>query len=477
LEEKLIDLTNVNHVHCIGIGGIGLSALAQILLNDGYIVSGSDMKEGEQVTRLIEAGATVYLGHRDKNIKDADLIVYSAAVHESNPEMVAASEAGIPCVSRAELLGYLMAANKNSIAVTGAHGKTTTTSMISLMLMRAGLDPTVLVGGNLSEIDGNVRLGSSDYFVTEACEYRDSFLQLSPSYAVILNIDWDHADYFPTIEDVVSSFSTFVRRVPEYGAIIAFDSNPFIKTILKDLDRRVITFGYSESSDYHATDIEWNKQGFPSLTVMHAGEELCHLKLAVPGDHNILNALAAFACCHDMGVSTEVIVETLERFSGTQRRFDPRGETSGGVRIVDDYAHHPEEIAATIKAARKVPHRHLWVIFQPHTYTRTLALHDEFAEALSQADTIVLAEIYAAREANVHQLSSKTIAAAIEDKYPGKKAFFFKTFEDIATFVSNNADDGDLVITMGAGDIYEVGEMILGMNADTFTERRNIQRT
>ena len=463
----MINLSEVKHVHCIGIGGIGLSAIAEILINEGYTVSGSDMNEGDTIDRLIKSGATVSLGHREKNVTGADLIVYSAAIHKTNPERLAAEALGIPTVTRAQLLGHLMSEKNKSVAVAGAHGKTTTTSIISLLMMNAGFDPTILVGGNLSEINGNVKLGQSEYFVTEACEYMDSFLSLAPKYAVLLNIDEDHLDYFKNIEHIVSSFYEFARLVPIDGAVVAFDENPFVESIIREIDRRVITFGFSDEKDYSASDIAWNADGFPSFTVKKKGEPLCDVQLAVPGQHNISNALAAIACCHDMGVSTEIITKTMKEFTGTQRRFDEQGTTSTGVRIVDDYGHHPTEIMATIKAARNIPHKNLWVLFQPHTYTRTLALHDDFAEALEQADKIVLAEIYAAREKNIHQLSSKTIAAEIKNINPAKESFYFKEFEDIAKFVINNAEEGDLVITMGAGDIYKVGTRILEIDDES----------
>lgn len=464
----MIDLENVKHVHCIGIGGIGLSGLADILLSNGIKVSGSDMKEGDITDKLIEKGANVYLGHRAKNIDSADLIVYSSAVSPDNPELLAAEEKGIPTVSRAELLGYIMESKKYSVAIAGAHGKTTTTSMISLILNKSKKDPTILVGGNLQEIGGNVRVGHSEYFVTEACEYRNSFLELAPKYAIILNIDSDHLDFFKGIEEIVQSFETFANLVPEDGAVIAYDANPFVSSIIDDLDKRVITFGFHDACDYRATDIEFNHEGCPAFTISHDKKELCRIQLAVPGEHNIANALASAACCHDMGIPVEDIKSTLEEFTGTQRRFDIQGVTSGGVKIVDDYAHHPTEITATLEAAKKVPHKALWCLFQPHTYTRTLALHDDFAETLILADKIVMAEIYAAREKNVHQISSTSILDDIKSRDPFKDAYYFETFDEIADFVLNNAEKGDLVITMGAGDINKVGTLILEKDSEKF---------
>jgi UDP-N-acetylmuramate--alanine ligase len=457
----MIELSDVNHVHCIGIGGIGLSAVAEILLNEGYRVSGSDMNEGDTTDRLIAHGATVYLGHRARNLGDADLVVYSAAIPAANPEIVAARERGIPVVTRAQMLGHLMATKEESVAVAGAHGKTTTTAMVSLVLREAGRDPTILVGGNLSEISGNVAVGSGNYFVTEACEYMDSFLSLAPKYAIILNIDSDHLDYFKDIDHIVRSFDRFANQVRDDGAVIAFDANPFVSSILETTDRRVVTFGYNNRCDYNAADIRFGEDGMPCFSVRKGREKVCSIRLGVPGDHNIANALAAFACCSEMGIEPELIAGTLEKFTGTQRRFDRRGETFGGVTVVDDYAHHPEEIVATIRAARNLPHKSLWVLFQPHTYTRTLALHDDFARALELADKVVIAEIYAAREKNVHQISSKSIALKMKEDDPGRDAWYFKSFDEIASFVLNNAEEGDLVITMGAGDIYKVGDLIL----------------
>ncbi|MDR2132251.1 MAG: UDP-N-acetylmuramate--L-alanine ligase [Clostridiales Family XIII bacterium] len=457
-------LTGKKHVHCVGIGGIGLSAIAEILLARGFAVSGSDMKESEITDRLIGRGAAIYLGHRGKNISGADLIVYSAAVSPENPELALADKLGVETVTRAQALGALMADYENSVAIAGTHGKTTTTSMISLILKESGRDPTILVGGNLSEIGGNVEVGGGDCFVTEACEYMDSFLSLAPKYAVILNIDSDHLDYFMDIEHIARSFERFAGLTPPDGAVVAYDANPFVNGILKNLNRRAITFGFYERCSYVAADIAFNQAGMPGFTVLHEGKTLCDVQLAIPGEHNIANALAAFACCHDMGVDAKEIKRTVEKFEGTQRRFDPLGETENGVRVVDDYAHHPAEIAATLKAAKNIPHGELWCLFQPHTYTRTIALFNEFVGAFAGADRVLMAEIYAAREKNIHRISSKAIVDGIKALHPEKDARYFAGFDEMAAFVRENAKPGDLVITMGAGDIYKVGEMILDLD-------------
>ncbi len=460
MEADMLDFDKYKNVHCIGIGGIGLSAIAEILMSRGYNVSGSDMKESEMTDKLAKAGARIFIGHRAENVENADMLVYSAAVGKDNPELVRAQERGIPVLTRAEMLGMLMDEYRNSIAISGTHGKTTTTSMVSLILDHAKYSPTILVGGNLSEINGNVKVGDSEYFVTEACEYMDSFLSLKPKMEVILNIDSDHLDYFKDIEAIARSFDRFAHLVPAGGTIIAYDANPFVSRAIQGLDN-VISFGLNENCTYCGKNIKFDENGMPSFDVLHDGETLTRIQLQVPGEHNILNALAAFACTHTLGVDVETIKETLERYKGTQRRFDIIGTTSGGIKIVDDYAHHPTEIKATLDASQNVPHNNLWCIFQPHTYTRTLALFDEFAEAFNKADKLILAEIYAAREKNIYKISSEQLAEKIKETHPNKEVLFMKDFEEIANYVRENAIKGDMVITMGAGDIYKVGELLL----------------
>lgn len=456
----MINLSEYKNIHCIGIGGIGLSAIAEILISRGYHVSGSDMKQSDITDNLEKHGAKIYIGHRAENVETADLIVYSAAIAEENPEIIRAREKNIPLAGRAEVLGVLMDDFENSIAISGTHGKTTTTSMVSLILEQAKLEPTILVGGNLAEIGGNVKVGCSKYFVTEACEYRDSFLQLRPKIEVILNIDSDHLDYFKDIEHIVSSFDKFAKIVPEDGKIIAYDANPFVNQVIRDIPG-AITYGYNENCTYYITNVAFDGNGMPVFDVNYQGEHLGKVKLSVPGEHNILNAVGAFACCHQLGVSPQTIIDTLDKFKGTQRRFDIVGTTSDGVKLVDDYAHHPTEIKATLSAAHNIPHNRLWCLFQPHTYTRTLALFDDFAEAFAEADILILAEIYAAREKNIYKISSKELAEEIKRVHPDKKVYYMDTFEEIANYVKRNAEKDDLVITMGAGDIYKVGELII----------------
>lgn len=456
----MVNLSKYKNIHCIGIGGVGLSAIAEILISRGYNVSGSDMNESDTTEHLASLGAKIYIGHRAENVENADLIVYSAAIAPENPEIVRANEKGIPLAGRAEILGTLMNEFENSIAISGTHGKTTTTSMVSLILEHAKLEPTILVGGQLAEIGGNVKVGHSKYFVTEACEYRDSFLELKPKIEVILNIDSDHLDYFKDIEHIVKSFDKFAKAVPSDGKIIAYDSNPFVSQVIKDRSN-VITYGYNENCTYYITDVEFDANGMPSFHINYDNNDMGKIKLSIPGEHNILNASAAFACCHQLGVDVKIIAKTLEKFTGTQRRFDVIGITDGGVKLVDDYAHHPTEIKATLSAAQNIPHGRLWCIFQPHTYTRTLALFDQFAEAFEKADVLILADIYAAREKDIYEISSEKLSDEIKKEHPGKEVYYMENFRKIADYVRDHARKGDLVITMGAGDIYKVGEMIM----------------
>lgn len=457
----MVKSNNHQHIHCIGIGGIGLSAIADIFLNRGYRVSGSDLKESETTKRLQQKGATIFFSHEAENISDSDIVIYSAAVSPENPELKMAREKGLKTLSRAEVLGYLMEEYKNSIAVSGTHGKTTTTSMISLILENSLLDPTILVGGNLSEIGGNVKIGNSEYFITEACEYMDSFLNLRPHMEIILNIDSDHLDYFKDIDHIVHSFDRFAKLVPKDGTIIAYAANAFVNSILNQLECKIITFGFDARCDYYASNIKFNHSGMPGFDVYRGKKKLCSLQLNIPGEHNIANSLASIACCHSLGLSIDTIVSTLESFTGTQRRFDVIGMTSTNIKVIDDYAHHPTEIKATLKAAQNVPHNKVWCIFQPHTYTRTLALFDDFAYAFEDADKVILTDIYAAREKNIHKVSSKDLVYAIKSKDTNKEVLFISDFHDIADFIAKNAQPYDLVITMGAGDIYKVAEIIL----------------
>jgi len=456
----MINLKQHKKFHFIGIGGIGMSALAHILLKKGYQVSGSDIKPSEITEKLEQLGAEIYNKHEAENIADSDAVIYTAAVSDENPEILQAKAKNIPLYSRADLLGTLMKDNSYSIAISGTHGKTTTTSMVSLILENAGLDPTILVGGNLPQIDGNVKMGEGGYFVTEACEYKDNFLNLNPNVEIILNIDSDHLDYFKNIEHIANSFSKFASLVPEDGLVVAYSANAFVASVIKNLKCRVVTFGFGNYFDYYADEVHFDSNGFPEFDVWHKDTLLGHVHLSVPGEHNVSNALAAFACTHTLEVPEERIIDTLNSFSGTQRRFDFVGYTSTGAKIIDDYAHHPTEIKATLKAAQNLPHNKVWCVFQPHTYTRTLALFDDFASAFENADVVILAEIYAARENNIYKISSRDLAEKMNILYPDKKVLYFDSFEKISGYVSGNLSSDDIVITMGAGDVYKISVML-----------------
>ncbi len=455
-----IDFRKPESVYFMGIGGISMSGLAEILLREGFTVSGSDAHESELTDRLEAKGAKIHYGHRTSNITgDIDVVVYTAAIHPGNPEYDEAVRRGLPMLSRAELLGQMMRNYKQSVAIAGTHGKTTTTSMVTEILLAADMDPTISVGGILPSIGGNIRVGGPELFVTEACEYTNSFLSFFPTIEIILNIEADHLDFFKDIDDIRHSFRLFAERLPKDGILIISSDIDSYEEITGGLSCRVITVGMDEKSDYSAADICYDEFACPVFTLYEAGEPAGQVSLSVPGEHNVHNALAAIAVAKVLGVPPEALLRGLKGFTGTNRRFEKKG-VIGGVTIIDDYAHHPQEIAATLAAAKNYPHKKLWCVFQPHTYTRTKAFLDEFAQALSMADEVVLAEIYAAREPDNLGISSRDIAERIEEN--GTKVSYFPTFDEIETFILENCSGGDLLITMGAGDIVKVGDRLLG---------------
>lgn len=456
-----IDFNTPIHVFFCGIGGISMSGLAEILSSRGFKVSGSDMKASELTERLEEQGMTVHIGQRASNItEDIDLFVYTAAIHEDNPEWVAMKSLNIPSLSRAELLGEIMRNFTLPIAISGTHGKTTTTSMISEILLGSDLDPTITVGGILKSIDGNIRIGRSDYFVTEACEYTNSFLSFFPKIALILNVEEDHMDFFKDINDIRNSFRRFAELLPEDGALIINGEIDNYEELTNTLKCRVYTYGMDDRFDYYPSDITFDTMNHASYT-LHSPNGTSNVTLSVPGMHNVSNSLGAICCADLCNVSRDAAVKALGGFSGTDRRFQYKGKI-GEVTIIDDYAHHPTEIRATLNAAANYPHKRLVLVFQPHTYSRTNAFLKDFAEVLSLADVVILAEIYAAREQNTYGISSKDILALIEAK--GKEAYYFPTFEEIQEFLKENTQSDDLLITMGAGNVVEIGEAFLAQN-------------
>ena len=443
-----------------GIGGISMSGLAEILLSRGFKISGSDRLRSRLTEALEEKGAVIHYGQRAENITDdIDLVVYTAAISKDNPEWIAMEEKQIPRLSRAELLGEIMRNYELPIAIAGTHGKTTTTSMISEILLHADTDPTLSIGGILKSIDGNIRVGHSQYFVTEACEYTNSFLHFNPKISIILNIEEDHMDFFKDIDDIRNSFRQFAELLPADGALIINGEIEHKEIVTASVSCPCITYGFDNSCTYYASDIEYNELGYPSFVLHSDGHEDCKITLSVPGRHNVSNSMAAIAFADQAGIEKSAAIQALKHFGGTQRRFEYKGKIAG-ITIIDDYAHHPTEIEATLKAAKNYPHKKIWCVFQPHTYTRTKAFLPEFAKALSLADHVVLADIYAAREKNTIGISSEDILKLIKEE--GTPCEYFPSFDEIENFLLENCTQGDLLITMGAGDIVKVGERLLG---------------
>ena len=455
-----LNFNNPIHVHFIGIGGISMSGLAEILLDEGFTISGSDSKESDLTKHLEAKGISVFYGQKASNIiPGIDLVVYTAAIHEDNPEFAQAKAQGLPMLSRAELLGQIMDNYEQSIAVAGTHGKTTTTSMISQILLEAKTDPTITVGGILEAINGNLRVGESEVFISEACEYTNSFLNFRPKYSIILNVEAEHLDFFKDLDDIRKSFHKFAANTLADGATIINGEIDNYTEIVKGLPQRIITYGLNSSYDYYAENITYDEKACAIFSVMHDGQKIMDVHLNVPGKHNVSNSLAAIALCDIMDIPNEAVISGLLKFGGANRRFQYKGKIDG-ITIIDDYAHHPTEIKATLTAAANYPHERLVLVFQPHTYSRTKAFLDDFAEVLSMADVVVLADIYAAREQNTYGVSSKDILNLLKKK--GTEAYYLPSFEEIEKFLLKNCINGDLLITMGAGNVVEIGEALLG---------------
>ncbi len=447
------------HVHFIGIGGISMSGLAEILLEEGFTISGSDAKQSALTDSLAKKGATIYIGQKASNLSIRPaLVVYTAAIREDNEEFKAAVDAGIPMLSRAELLGQIMDNYEKSIAVAGTHGKTTTTSMISQILLVAKADPTISVGGILEAIGGNIRVGGSEVFITEACEYTNSFLHFHPKYSIITSVEAEHLDFFKDIDDIRRSFHEFAGNTAHDGVLIINGQIAALDQITNNLSCSVTTYGLCENDDFYAKNITYNDHACGTYTLMHKTENLGTVSLSVPGKHNVSNSLAAIALCLNLGLPLDVIKKGLLQFGGTKRRFEYKG-TKNGITVIDDYAHHPTEVAATLTAARNYPHGRIICVFQPHTYSRTKAFLSDFARVLSMADIVVLADIYAAREKNTIGISSKDLLAELQKN--GQESYYFPSFDEIEKFLSEKCINNDLLITMGAGDVYLIGEHLL----------------
>jgi UDP-N-acetylmuramate--alanine ligase len=449
----------IQHVHFVGIGGIGMSGIAEVLLNMGFRVSGSDVRCSDVTTRLESLGATIHEGHAAGNVRDAHVVVCSTAVREDNPEVSEARRRSIPVIPRAEMLGELMRLKPHTVAVAGSHGKTTTTSMVATVLAHAGLDPTVVVGGVVGAMGSNARLGKSDLMVVEADESDRSFLMLTPTFAVVTNIDREHMDHYTDMTDVRKCFADFVNKVPFYGAAVLCLDDPHVQAVIPEVVRRRITYGLSAQADIAAREVRYDKQFGSVFQVRRMGLALGEVSLQVPGLHNIYNSLAAIAIGLELEVPFETIAAALAGFTGVNRRFQLKGEV-GGVIVVDDYGHHPTEVRATLVAAKLgSAGRRMVVLFQPHRYTRTQDLMDEFARSFNNADVLMVTDIYAASEDPIPGVSAASLVEAVQ-RFGHKDARHVGTIEEATQALLNEVRPGDMVITLGAGNVYRVGDRL-----------------
>ena len=447
--DNLLD--NIKKIHFIGIGGSGMCPLAEILHSEGFELSGSDCNESDTLERIKGYGIPVFMGHKRENITDQELVVYTAAVKQDNEELVEARAKNIPCLERSVMLGIVTRRYNRSIAVAGTHGKTSTTAMLSQVLIGSGFDPSAIIGGKLPFIGGNSYVGQSDIIVCEACEYVDTFLELNPYISIILNVDADHLDYFKDLDHIKRSFNKFAKQTT--GALVINGDDENTLNAVKDVDLPKVTFGFNSTNDYYAENLR--VEGATSFyDFMSKGEKLCEIELVVPGKHNVYNSLAAAATAAYLGASPSQIAENLHKFTGVHRRFEILGKPQG-ITVADDFAHHPTELTTTLNAAMNMGFRKVWAVFQPHTFSRTAMLLDDFAKALSIPDHAIISEILAVRETNTYNIYNTDLGAKVD----GAKCI--DTFEDITKFICENAKEGDLVLTMGGGNVYMCANMIL----------------
>ena len=459
-------------IHFVGIGGIGMSGIAELLLNLGYEVSGSDLRNNETTQRLSSLGGRILLGHQGEHLQDADVVVISSAVRWDNPEVIEARKRAIPVIPRAEMLAELMRL-KYGVAVAGSHGKTTTTSMIAAILDRAGMDPTVVIGGKVNSLGTNARLGQGDYLVAEADESDGSFMKLSPSIAVVTNIDPEHLDHYGNMERLKETFLDFVNKIPFYGLAVLCLGSENVQALLPRVEKRYVTYGNTPQADYSLRDI--TPDGLcTSFSPVRRGEILDRVTLKMVGQHNVLNALAAIAVADELEVPFAVTKEALSHFGGVQRRFTVRGEALG-VMVVDDYGHHPAEIKATLRGAREAFGRRIVAVFQPHRYTRTKLLFDQFATAFYDADVVFMTEIYAAGEDALPDISGQALASALHE-HGQKDVTFSNTLTELLAALLQRVEPGDLVITLGAGDIWKIGQGLLDKLAEEKSEPSDEKR-
>jgi len=454
----MINFSNIKCVHFIGIGGIGNSAIAEILMNSGIEITGSDIKESGITENLKNKGAKIFIGHSKNNISNPDLVVYSSAISEDNEERLETKKLEIMEVNRAEILGTLMSTYDTSIAISGTHGKTTTTSMITSIFNDLNLDPTSLIGGNLESIHGNVLIGNSNIFITEACEYKENFLNLKPTYGIILNIEEDHLDYYDNLEHIINAFIKFSKNIKPNGALIVNNDDYNTKRIHQYIETKIVTVGIIQDSDYQAKNITFNSLGYPTFEIYNSSKVLAKCTLNVPGMHNIYNALAAIALSNFFEEDLNNITDKLSLFKGVHRRFENMGKYNKAI-IIDDYAHHPTEIKATLSTAKKMDKERIVGVFQPHTFSRTKELLSEFATSFSDADEIIVTDIYAAREENIYNISSNDLVNEINKEKKNVK--YISTLDECEKYLKDTISDGDLVIMLGAGSIRTLSENLV----------------
>jgi UDP-N-acetylmuramate--alanine ligase len=447
----------IQHIHFVGIGGIGMSGIAEVLLNLGYHISGSDIKETEVTRRLQALGCEVFYGHRKENMREADVVVVSSAIRQGNPEVEVAEQRLIPVIPRAEMLAELMRM-KVGIAIAGTHGKTTTTSLIATVLAAGGLDPTVVIGGRLNSIGSNARLGQGDFLVAEADESDGSFVKLMPTIAVVTNIDPEHLDYYSGIDEIKETFLSFLNKIPFFGLAVLCLDHPNVQSLIPRLKKRFATYGLTSQADFQAKEIEFEGLS-TSFDVLYRNQGIGRLKLQMPGLHNVYNALATLATAFELDIPFRTVQETLRDFGGIQRRFQIKGEKRG-VLIVDDYGHHPIEIVATLRAARTGWKRRIVVVFQPHRYTRTKALFQDFLTAFYDADVLILTDIYPAGEDRIEGVETKALFEGIRE-YGHKDVSYFPDKKEIVDHLLQIVAPGDMVMTLGAGDVWQVADELV----------------
>ena len=452
-------LKKYHKIHMIGIGGVSMSGIAEILVHWGFEVTGSDRVENQTTKKLEKSGIKITIGHNAENVKGSDCVVYTAAVKSDNPELQAAKELNIPTIERADFLGEITRCYMDTIAISGTHGKSTTTSMVSLCFLEALKDPSIQVGANLRQIDGNYRVGNSENFIIESCEYVESFLKFSPKSEIILNIDNDHLDYFKNFENIKNAFVKYVKLLPDDGLLVVNGDDKNCLDLSQYTKAKFLTYGITNKNvDFFAVNIVFDNDGFPEFDVYSHDKFYERVKLHVPGMHNVLNSLSCIALCNEYGLSPETIKNALSSFTGVSRRFEYKGKLNG-ASIYDDYGHHPTEIIATAKALMNKKYNKSWIVFQPHTYSRTKLLLDDFAKALLNFDNIIILDIYAAREENVYNISSKDLVDKINSL--GKEAKYIKDFDDCVNFLKANVSENDIVLTQGAGTVTQIGDMLL----------------